>query len=128
MKGGVIKRSHDVSVRMIVQDLFLVDKMQRHHPQYELILSSNASSILTEPSPESNLNEFDDVFMYEGEFLLNILFNQYSCLSCNYPARCISSDGADIRTLLIQCTAINAIGMLFDYSVHVNTVVRLSRK
>lgn len=109
VKGGVIKRLHDVSVRVIVQDLFLMDKMQRHQLQYELILSSNGRSIFSEASKSETTT--DDVFAFEGEFLLSILFNHYSCLSPDYPSTNGSVDGADIRKLLVRCTAINAIGM-----------------
>ena len=104
----MIKRLHDVSVRVIVQDLFLMDKMQRHQLQYELILSSNARSIFSESSKSETT---DDVFAFEGDFLLNILFNHYSCLSPDYPSTNGSVEGADIRKLFVQCTAINAIGI-----------------
>ena len=89
--------------------------MQQHHPQYELILSSNAASMFPPESPpvvDAEVAEGnDDVFTFDGEFLLNVLFDQYSCLSVNYPKRSNVTDGMDIRKLLIQCTAINAIGL-----------------
>ncbi len=97
---------------MIIKDLFLIDKIQEHHPQYELILSSNAISMFPPESPIENreVKFDDDIFTFNGEFLLNVVFNQYSCLSVDYPRRNNVTDGMDIRKLLIQCTAINAIG------------------
>lgn len=117
IKGGFIKHRHDSCLRVIVQDLFLVDKLQEHHPQYELILSSNASSLFTEST--NHQQSMDDIFKFDGEFFLNIVFNQYSCLSVDYPKPSATTDEPDIRKLLIQCTAITAIGT----SMHLYNIV-----
>ena len=130
MKGGIKKRPHDLSLRVIIEDLFLVDRMQGHGPQYELILCSSGRHLFSKSPTEERhskeihegedlVKEFEDIFATEIPFLLNVTFNHLSSLSPDYPVSLMRSNenvgvslqkGPDVRNLSVQCTAIDALG------------------
>ena len=112
IKAGVVKKPHDISLRVILKDLLLVDKMAQHDPQYELILCSDGKEIFSNsPTGDTSVDtEEDDIFSYEGDFLVNILFDQCSSLSMDYPRTRYKLEEPNIRKLAVQCTAVNAIG------------------
>ena len=51
----VLKCPHDLSLRLLVQDLFLVDRIQTFGPEYELVVCSSGKSLLS-PSPTPSLS------------------------------------------------------------------------
>ena len=108
----MVKKPHNISLRVILKDLLLVDKMAQHDPQYELILCSDGKEIFSNsPTGDTSMDtEEDDIFSYEGDFLVNILFDQCSSLSMDYPRTRYKLEEPNIRKLAVQCTAVNAIG------------------
>ena len=51
----VLKRPHDLALRLLVQDLCLVDRIQNFGPEYELVVCSSGRSLLGfSPPPASN--------------------------------------------------------------------------
>ena len=47
---SVLKRTYDTAVKLIVQDLYLIDRIQSFGPEYELIVCSSGKSMFG-PSP-----------------------------------------------------------------------------
>lgn len=46
IKLEFLKRSHDLALRLLVQDLFLVDRIQTFGPEFELVVCSSGKSLL----------------------------------------------------------------------------------
>ena len=57
MKFSVLKRTYDTAVKLVVQDLYLVDRIQSFGPEYELIVCSSGKSMFA-PSPIPDLPDF----------------------------------------------------------------------
>lgn len=52
IKLEFLKRPHDLALRLLVQDLFLVDRIQTFGPEYELVVCSSGRSLLgLSPTP-----------------------------------------------------------------------------
>lgn len=50
VKLSLLKRTYDTAVKLVVQDLYLVDRIQSFGPEYELIVCSSGKSMFP-PSP-----------------------------------------------------------------------------
>ena len=128
LRCGLVKRAFDISVTLSVEDIFMVDKNQRHGPQYELVVSSSGTryftgSPLERSSPPSDIpgDAFaGDTVSSEQPFLLNMSFVQLSPCSPDHPAASIADQPgcyviqekqqADLRKVVLQCTAIDILG------------------
>ena len=53
----MLKRTYDTAVKLVVQDLYLIDRIQSFGPEYELIVCSSGKSMFA-PSPIPDLAEF----------------------------------------------------------------------
>ena len=122
-----MKRVYDVSARLIVEDIFAVDKLQSHGPEYELIVCSSGRGLFSySPDPSTSVEDklqdssTRDVFSNDLPFLINLSFLSLSPFSPDHPSVLLAKEGGgytasgkehDIRRFTLQCTAIDVLGM-----------------
>lgn len=131
-----LKRPHDLALRMLVQDLCLVDRIQTFGPEYELVVCSSGRALLglsppgptptTTPIPTSAsiASISDDLFeeMQTGTSCGSLLALSYTLIQpCSplHPVMMEAEEGegpegegeAVIHRINVQCTAVDAIGM-----------------
>ena len=118
-----MKRVYDLSARLIVEDIFAVDKLQSHGPEYELIVCSSGRGLFSySPDPSTRLQDSSprDVFSNDLPFLINLSFLSLSPFSPDHPSVLLAEEGGgytasgkerEIRRLTLQCTAVDVLGM-----------------
>ena len=121
-----MKRVYDISARLIVEDIFAVDKLQSHGPEYELIVCSSGRGLFSySPDPSSIEDKLQDssprdVFSNDLPFLINLSFFSLSPFSPDHPSVLLAEEGGGyiasgrerkIRRFTLQCTAVDVLGM-----------------
>ena len=137
-----LKRPHDLALRMLVQDLCLVDRIQTFGPEYELVVCSSGRALLglsppghtptTTPIPTSasvaSISEdlFDETQAGNCGSLLALSYTLIQPCSPLHPAMLEAEEGeglegeeeAVIHRINVQCTAVDAIGTYIHCGRH----------
>lgn len=134
MRAGLLKRLYDLSGRLIIEDICVVDKIQEHGPQYELIVCSSGEKLLPPnyytDTPHQQYHNVkgmeEDIFTSSLPFLVNVSVLNLSCLSPDHPSVMVPEQGGTytaftnektIRKLTLQCTAVDLLGKyIYMYS------------
>jgi vacuolar protein sorting-associated protein 13D len=116
MRGGMVKRPYDISGRFFIQDLFVVDRLQTHGPQFELLVSSSGHGL--DVSRPCDITFGDNILGADVPYMVDVRLMSLTSLSPDHPSVMVDTQGGwyhaydnhtHIHKLDLHCTAVDVI-------------------